>query len=78
MLDNNLGKLGDKIDELYELAEELETDFAYAEGNVDISADELTDLIEQIEKFRNKAYKFISPEEYEPDWDLIRDERRFE
>ena len=82
MLDNTLSKLADKIDELYELAEELETDFTNFpddEYAVEVSADELYQLIEKIENFKDRAYKLLDgPKEYEPDWDLKRDDRRFE
>ena len=82
MLENNLDKLGDKIDELYELAEYLETDFTNFpddEYDVEVSADELYQLIEKIENFKDRACKLLDePKENEPDWDLMRDERRFE
>ena len=82
MLDNTLSKLVDKIDELQELAEELETDFTNFpddEYAVEVSADELYKLIGEIENFKDRAYKLLDePKEYEPDWDLKRDERRFD
>ena len=82
MLDNTLSKLVDKIDELQEIADELETDFTNFPDDkydVEVSADELYQLIEKIENFKDRAYKLLDePKEYEPDWDLKRDERRFE
>ena len=82
MLDDTLSKLVDKIDELQEIANELETDFTNFpddEYAVEVSAGELYQLIEKIENFKDRAYKLLDgPKEYEPDWDLKRDERRFE
>jgi len=77
-LEDLLYKVHEKTEELYELAEEIEKQ-AFSEGiieNIETELVMLNKLIEGLDEF-NMKIDIYGKEEPEPDWDLIRDERRF-